>query len=227
YHIRQGGTRNRYATDAVLRTQKTDIGSACNEILHQHQIRRIIFDVEQGLQLRLPPGSRLVVSCGSDCLCDSLRRSRQAQFDPEHAPLPDCAFRSDCATHQAYQTLAYHQADTGTFFGARLLSKTIERLEKLRKLFPGKSHAGVPDADTNGIRMAKGTLHGNRSTRPVVFYRIGKKVDENLLHPCPVGVDKEGSLETGKDHSDAALLRLRSHHGLAFVQDFGQRYRLQ
>src|SRR6185369_16333470 len=128
--IRQGGTRNRYATDAVLRTQETDIGSACNEIRHQHQIRRIIFDVEQGLQLRLSTGSRLVVSCGFGCLCDSLRRSRQAQFDPEHASLADCAFRSDCAPHQPHHPLAYHQADTGTFFDARL-SKTVERLEKL------------------------------------------------------------------------------------------------
>ena len=81
------------------------------------------------------------------------------------------------------------------------------------------------------MRMRSGSVfvqvHDDRSLRPVVFDRVGKQVDEHLLHPGPVGVDKAGVVELGKGHADATLLRLRLHHGLAFGHDLGQRDRLR
>ena len=79
------------------------------------------------------------------------------------------------------------------------------------------------------MRMRSGVLagavHHDRSVRLVVFDRVGKKVDENLLQPGPVGIDKARDVELGKGHFDAALLPLRLDHGLAFEHDFGQRRR--
>ena len=75
--------------------------------------------------------------------------------------------------------------------------------------------------------MLTRAVDDHRSADPVVLDRVGKKVDQNLLHPRPVGLDEAGAFELGKGHADAALLRLRLDHGLAFVHDFGQRDRFQ
>ena len=72
-----------------------------------------------------------------------------------------------------------------------------------------------------------GAIHDDRSPLFVVFDRVGKQVDDNLLQPGPVGPDKEADVEPGKGHADATLLRLRLHHGLAFGHDLGQRHRLR
>ena len=107
----------------------------------------------------------------------------------------------------------------------RLSSQTVERLKELHQHVRRQPRAGVPDADANAFRGARGAVHDHRSIRLVVFDRVGKKVDENLLQPGPIGIDKVRDVELGKGHSDAALLPLRLDHGLAFEHDFGQRRR--
>ena len=59
----------------------------------------------------------------------------------------------------------------------------------------------------------------------VVFDRIGKQVDQNLLDPGSIGIGKPGVVEGEKAHLDVALLRLRFDHGLAFAHDIDQRHR--
>ena len=57
----------------------------------------------------------------------------------------------------------------------------------------------------------------------VVFDRVGKKVDENLLHPGLIGMDKPIDIEVGKGDTNATLLCLRFHYGLAIAHHLGQR----
>ena len=157
-------------------------------------------------------------ACSRRCRCRS-----QEQFEPEHASHADRAFDADHAFHQFDHPLAHHEADARAFLGAALLSETVERLKELRQLFRRQSRAGVCDADANAFRTGDGARHLDRSPLAVVFDRVGKQVDEDLLHPGPIGIDKERDVELGKGHADATLLRLRLHHGLAFGHDLGQR----
>jgi hypothetical protein len=103
----------------------------------------------------------------------SLGFSRQVQLDPEHTALPDCAFHANDASHPFGQPLAHHQADACTLLGLRLLSETIERLEKLGELFRSQPLAGVPDADPNRVPVGQRTLHDNLPAHPIVFDRVG------------------------------------------------------
>ena len=173
-------------------------------------------------------------SCGSAAGLGSvnrqLRRGGRVQFEPEHAARPDRALHADLASHQFHQPLAHHQADARAFLRCvPLLSETVERLKKLHQHVRRQARAGVLDADANAFRGAPGAVHvhDHRSVRLVVLDRVGKKVDENLLQPGPVGIHKARDVELGKGHLDAALLPLRLDHGLAFEHDFGQRRRFQ
>ena len=132
--VRQRGARNLDAAIAVPRAQQADVGPARDEILDQHQVGRIVLDVEQGAQLRV--GLRLAPARQPRARPRrrQLRFGRQVQLDPEHAALPDGAFHADDAAHQFDQPLAHHQADAGAFLGVRLLPETVERLEQLRQL---------------------------------------------------------------------------------------------
>src|SRR5256885_12423273 len=94
---------------------------------------------------------------------------------------PDLAFHADDTPHQLDQPLGDDQTDSSAFLGAGLLPETIERLEKLRELLRNQSCAGVPDADSDALRGARGAFHHHGSACLVVFDRVGKKVDENLL----------------------------------------------
>ena len=70
------------------------------------------------------------------------------------------------------------------------------------------------------MRMRSGVIararHVDRSAGAVVFDRVGKQIDQNLLH---AGFGRHGQSKgcrtAGKLHADAALLRLRFDHGLA------------
>src|ERR1039458_7372879 len=160
--------------------------------------------------------------------CKLWRRS-PVQFEPEHAAQPHGALHADRASHQFNQPLAHHQADARAFLSACLLSETVERLKKLHQHVRRQSRAGVLDADANPFRGAPGAVHvhDHRSVRLVVLDRVGKKVDENLFQPGPIGIHKAGKIELGEGHFDAALLPLRLDHGLAFEHYFGQRRRFQ
>ena len=76
------------------------------------------------------------------------------------------------------------------------------------------------DAYSFFAALAAGHIDG--SLRPVIFDRIGKQVDQNLLHPGSIGMNKESAFELGKTHLDTAFLRLRLDHVLAFEHDCGQ-----
>ncbi len=114
------------------------------------------------------------------------------------------------------------QSDAGSLLGIRLLAEAIERLEKLRKLIAGQAVASVSDADADRICAVQCTLHNHRSACTVVFDRVGKKVDKNLLYPGPVGFDKAWCFKMVKAHADAMLFRQRFYHRFAFVHDFRQ-----
>ena len=159
-----------------------------------------------------------VASCGA---------AARVQFDPEHAALADRAFHADFAAHQFDQPLAHHQADAGAFLGAGLLSETIERLEQLREFFRRQSFAGVLDADAYAFRAARAAV---TTTVPCArLYLIA--LESRLMRTCFTRVrsalTKYGMSNWGKAHADAAFLRLRFDHGLAFEHDFGQRHRFQ
>src|SRR5580692_4086941 len=125
------------------------------------------------------------------------------QFDPEHASNSDGAFHAEDTSHQFDQSLGHHQADARTLFTAGLLTETIERLEQLRQFIRRQSRAGVFDTDVDAFRGTRGALHGDRSPGMVVFYCIGEKVDEDLLHPRPIGEDKAWFLKLAKAHGNA------------------------
>ena len=80
----------------------------------------------------------------------------------------------------------------------------------------------VSDADADRPGWIDDALNGHRSTFPVIFDRVGKKVDKDLLDPHPVCHDENGDLDLREGHSDATLPRLGLYHGLAFMHDFGQ-----
>ena len=152
---------------------------------------------------------------------------RRVQFDPEHAAHADNAFRADFAPHQFDQSLAYHQTDAGAFLDAGLLSEAVERLEQLCEFFRGQSFAGIAHTDTYALRGVRAARHFDRSAHAVVFDRVGKQVDENLLYPSAIGIGKVRAIEHRKAHADAAFLCLRFDHGLAIEQHFGQRHGFQ
>ena len=114
-HVRQGGARHLDAADAVPRAEQADVGPARDEVLDQHQVGRIVLDVEQGAHLRIGLPLRLGESRGFVGAGGRLRFGRQVQLDPEHASLPDRAFHADDAPHQFDQPLAHDQADAGAF----------------------------------------------------------------------------------------------------------------
>ena len=109
-----------------------------------------------------------------------------------------------------------------------LLSETVERLKELQQHVRRQARAGVPDADANAFRRARGCT----STTTVPFgwlYLIA--LERRLMRTCFNRVrsasTKQGLSNWGKGHSDAALLPLRLDHGLAFQHHFGQRRRFQ
>src|SRR5450830_360966 len=94
------------------------------------------------------------------------------------------------------------------------------------QLFWRQPRTSVPDAHTNASLRALVAFYLDSSVLAVVFNRIGKQVDEHLLHPGSIGMDKVRNAELGKGQFDAMLLRLRFAHGLTFKHDFGQRHGL-
>ncbi len=221
------GARQRDALRAVPRAQQAHIGTTRDELLDQLHVCPVVFYIQQGAQRCAMLNMRLNRRKRFGCADGRLRFSRHIQFDPEHAALPDRAFHADFATHQFDQPLAHHQADAGAFLGAGLLSETIERLEKLREFFGRQSFTGILHADAYALRGARAARHFDRSLRAVVFDRVGKQVDQNLLHPGSVGMNKVRGFEPGKTHADAAFLRLWFDHGLAFEHDVDQRHGFQ
>ena len=61
----------------------------------------------------------------------------------------------------------------------------------------------------------------------VVFDRIGKQIDKNLLDPCSIRTGKPGFIDWQKGQFNVALLRLRFDHGLAFEDHIDQRHRFR
>jgi len=131
-----------------------------------------------------------------------------------------------CPPHQVHQALRHHQADAGALFGTALLSEPVERLEQLGLLRGREPRAGVAHADADRLGCGERALHRHVAARLVVFDGVEQQVDEHLLEPRAVGLHAARLLQPGKDHADAALLRLRLHHGPAFGQHLGQRHRL-
>src|ERR1035437_6464522 len=111
--------------------------------------------------------------------------SSRDKLEPEHASHPDGAFHADDALHHLAQPLGTHEADACAFLAARLLSEAIERLKELRQLFRIQSRASVADAHADASRRALDAFHLYGALLDVVFDRVGKQVDENLLHPGP------------------------------------------
>ncbi len=99
-----------------------------NYVLDQHQVGRIVFHVEQGVQCRSFPGLRRKFCQHAFSNC-KLWRNVSVQFDPEFAARADGAFHADFTPHQLDQLPGYHQADARPFLGTGLLSETIERLK--------------------------------------------------------------------------------------------------
>ena len=145
------------------------------------------------------------------------------QLEPEHASRPDGTRHADGPSHQFHQTLAHHQADARAFLPAALSSETVEGLKELHQHFRRQPRAGIPDAHSKARRGARGVIHHHRSIGLVVFDRVGKKIDENLFQPGPVGIHKVRGAALRKGHADASQLRLRLNHSLAFQHHLGQR----
>ena len=108
-----------------------------------------------------------------------------------------------------------------------LLSQAIERLEQQRQLLRRQPCAGIAHVDANPCGCAGVEIHHDRAARLVVLGRVGQQVDEHLLQPRSIGGDvaRDGELREG--HADPAGLCLRFGHGLAFLDHFGQRRRLE
>ena len=151
-----------------------------------------------------------------------MRRRAQKHFDPEHGSLAYRAIDADDSAHQLDQPLGHHQADACTFLDAGLFPEAVERLEQLHNLFRGKSLAGVPDADANRVRRTHHAVHDDGTVGFVIFDRVEKKIDQNLLYPGSVGKDEIRGVKARKCHADAALLRLWLDHRLAFEHDLVQ-----
>src|SRR5438874_1029540 len=209
YHLRPGGARKLDAQFSVHGGQQAEVWAARDELLDELQVGRIVLDIEQGATRRAGLDLRSGGCCGFIRIIHERRCTGRIELDPEHASYPDLAFHADDTPHQLDQPLGDDQTDSSAFLGAGLLPETIERLEKLRELLRNQSCAGVPDADSDALRGARGAFHHHGSACLVVFDRVGKKVDENLLYPGRVGIDEARIVEAGKGHTDAALLRLR------------------
>ncbi len=157
-----------------------------------------------------------------DPLGNELEFLRCFHFAPERAADSDVAFHSNDATHQLGQSLCHHQADARARDATSFLAESIEGLKELRQLFRRQSLAGIPYAQANAIIGVHCAVYHHRSLLSVVFDRVGKQVDHDLLQAGHIGFDIERGAELRKYHLDSALLRLRLHHGLAFRHEIGQ-----
>ena len=99
-----------------------------NYLFDPHQVGRIIFYIEQGVQ-RL---DFLII--WRWCLRYSLSGSTlwgnlPDQFDPEFAAHSNGAVHADSTAHQFDQLFGHHEADTCPFRNAGFLPEAIERLK--------------------------------------------------------------------------------------------------
>ena len=166
-----------------LRAQQAHIGAARDELLDQLQVGRVVLYIEQGAQRRIRARTCAgAIAAGSALSSCKFWRSSRVQFEPEHASHPDSAFHADHASHQFNQPLAHHQADARAFLRAPVSCP--------RRLNGWKSCVSISGGNPAPVsltltRMRSGVLavhvHDDRSIRLVVFDRVGKKVDENLL----------------------------------------------
>ena len=226
-HLRLIGARELDAEVAVRGAQQAQVGAARDELLDQLQVGRIVFDVEQGAQRRAVGAcgrtaaprrsASRAASCGAAVRLSSIQNTLPTPTVLSTPMAPPISSTSRLVTTRPMPVPSSAPAS---------LPEAVERLEQLRELLRRQARAGVPDADADAIRRARGALHDDRAARLVVLDRVEQQVDQDLLDPGPVGFDEAGDLEARKGHADAALLRLRLDHGPALEHDLDQRDRL-
>jgi len=112
--------------------------------------------------------------------CTRLGITRDQQFEPKLAALPDRARHANPALHEFDQALANNQADAGACLAAGFLAEAIERLEQLRQVIRRQTRTGVLDEDANPVGKGHHAVHADRAVGLVVFDRVEKQIDDPL-----------------------------------------------
>ena len=213
----------------VSRTQQAHIRAARDELLDQLQVGRVVLHIEQRAPQRaraepalagMAAGSALsTASCGA-----------AAEFSSNQNTLPMPTVLSTPISPPISSTSRLLITRPMPVPSSVLLScpRRLKGWKSCISMSGGKpAPVSLTLMRTRSGVLPSQPLHDDRSVRLVVLDRVGKKVDENLLQPGPIGIHKARDIELRKGHFDAALLALRLDHGLAFHHHFAQRRRLR
>ena len=216
--------------DALARIGGRDhaqVGQEADDVFHQPQAGRIVFHVQQqGLAARIVAG--VVARLGQRVRFRQQagrQRGHGVEFDPEHAAYADAAVHAHAAAHQLDEALGDDQADARAFLAARLLAQPVKRLEQFGHLRVVQALARVADGDAHALRSGLRDFQLHLAGRAVVLDGVRQQVQQHLLEARMVGPHRQ-LLARRKDHVDLALLRLLLHHHAHFLDQRGQRHRL-
>ena len=210
--------------------QQAHVRAARDELLDQLQIRRIVLDIEQGAQRCAAAGPVLAATLAdsasptSSCGLGRRRSVRSRTRCPRRRCFPRRSRPPSvrpvaCSPPGRCRCLP------------RALASCPRRLNGWNSCasFSGdKSRAGILDADAYAVR-GRSRRTSTTTVPPAWLYLIA--LESRLIRTCfsrvRSALTKQGMSNSGKVMRDAALLRLRFDHGLAFEHDFGQRHRFQ
>jgi hypothetical protein len=177
---RARGDRAFDARPAVLGRVQADAGPQRDQLLHEHQIDRVVLDAQQ-------------VECGRrDDGCGTGRPLRRGHVDRTRPPDPKLAAGAgravdlDLPAHAVDQRAHHAQADAAARDAAALRAQAVEGLEQMRQLLGRHAVAAVAHA-----QPGPGGLVDLRQFDPaaavVVLQRIRQQVAEHLAHAPGVG----------------------------------------
>ena len=201
------------------------VGPLRQQFLHDQQVDRVVFDVEQLPRLSRRPcchagGSILHGQGGFGGF--QTRGIRQAHL--EHAAFVGCAACLHRAAHALDQCLDDGQADAGAFDAFVFQAQPVEGLEGLLQLGLAHAATGVADAQAHAAVGQRFGLDQHLAAFAVVFDGVGQQVQQHLAQACGVGPCHAG--ERTAAQLDLALPRLALHQWQGLGHQGRQRHGL-
>ena len=147
-----------------------------------------------------------------------LFRLAPRQGDRESGAFAEPAVHFNGPVHQLHESFGNRQADPGTldirFFG----TQAVERLEQVAEPVIGNADAGIRHTDADSGFPVAGGIYFDGPAGLVVFDGIGHQVEQYLLEPYPVGIDKQIVMEGNiVEQLDIVFLRHGSTQGDQFL----------
>lgn len=130
-----------------------DVVSPGHDALHEFEVRKVVFDVEQRLAVPVRGLSRLPLCVVAVQAFVTLNGSfDEWQLDPERTSLPGGAFEVDAAAHCFGEPSRQCESDAGAFDVGSFGAETFEGYEQSAEVLGPDAGPGVGDGDTQACR---------------------------------------------------------------------------